>query len=149
MVITETELAIIDAAAYAFAARTTDMDTTTACAPLMVYVAGPLTKGDPQANMLRAYEVAGAIMKGADKYAQAIACFVPHGYLMADAAHPRDYERWMESCMVALERCDVLVRLPGESPGSDREVERALSLGLHVIILDEHCNPTVIGALLG
>jgi hypothetical protein len=44
----------------------------------------------------------------------------------------RSYEEWLRIDFEIIGRCDILLRLPGSSPGADREVEYALSLGIPV-----------------
>ena len=46
--------------------------------------------------------------------------------------HPEDYETWMKLDFIWVESCDALLRLPGESPGADREVKHAITLGIPV-----------------
>lgn len=59
------------------------------------------------------------------------------GHFVHDV-HPRSYEDWMTQDWVWIGACDALVRLPGESPGADREVEYAKQLGRTVYFgLDE------------
>jgi hypothetical protein len=45
---------------------------------------------------------------------------------------PFDYETWLEKDFRVIDRCDALIRLPGESPGSEREVLHARSIGIPV-----------------
>lgn len=62
-----------------------------------------------------------------------------------DERHPAGYERWMEWCLAMVGACDVVLRLPGESAGADREVSEAQRLGkLVVYSIDELQN---VGAL--
>lgn len=44
------------------------------------------------------------------------------------------YEEWMAFGLALVERADAVVRLPGESPGADREVAHATALGLPVFL---------------
>jgi hypothetical protein len=46
--------------------------------------------------------------------------------------HPHAYEDWMEQCLSWVERCDALLRLPGSSPGADREAQHAMQKGIPV-----------------
>jgi hypothetical protein len=45
---------------------------------------------------------------------------------------PREYGVWTEQGLIWLEMCQALIRLPGESPGADHEVEEAEALGIPV-----------------
>lgn len=88
-----------------------------------VYVAGPMSKGDLIGHV-RAAMVAGdkIIAAGGMPY-------LPQVSIIWELASPKAYEHWMEMDFAWIERCDCLVRLPGESSGADREVVHARSLG--------------------
>ena len=95
---------------------------------MRVYVSGPYSGGDVESN------VAEAIEMGQLVYNNGHIPFIPHLFHFWDQhlPHRNVYEDWMRLCMSFLETCDVLLRLPGESPGADREVERAKELGMKV-----------------
>lgn len=92
---------------------------------IRVYVAGPLTVGDWGVNIHAAHMV-GNVLRDA---ALGINPVIPHRKWQDHVIRPRNYEHWMTECMDDLESCDVLYRIPGDSPGADREVKRALELG--------------------
>jgi hypothetical protein len=119
----------IDAAAYAYGLR---YEPAAEPARAMVYIAGPLTHGDPTENAGKAFVTAGWLMKEADRIGLPMGTFIPHAYLACEAVFPRPYEAWMASCDIVLQRCDALFRLPGFSPGSDREEAKARELGIPV-----------------
>lgn len=80
-----------------------------------VYIAGPLTKGDRTLNVRNAMLVAIELIKhGYHPYC-------PHLSHFLQLLNPLPYETWMKLCLAWLVVCDALIRLPGESPGSDRE----------------------------
>ena len=91
-----------------------------------VYVAGPFT-GDELSNIRGALNVA-------EKLRQVGAYpFVPHAhYAMWHLVHPGEYEQWMAECLAWVERCDAIYRLPGDSPGADRELACAIEHGKRV-----------------
>lgn len=91
-----------------------------------VYIAGPYSGGDVEANVKTAIE-AGNKIALAGMYP-----FIPHLYHYWHQHLQQDYEFWMDQCFAFLEKCDVLVRLPGVSPGADREVQRAREQGIPV-----------------
>jgi hypothetical protein len=62
---------------------------------------------------------------------------VPHLSHFRHLHNARPYEHWMRLDLAWLARCDVLVRLPGESPGADREVVEANRLGIPVLVVGE------------
>ena len=93
----------------------------------LIYVAGPLTKGVVSNNIRR------AILAGNELGKMGYGVFIPHlNVLWEIAAGGQDYEFWLDQDMQVLERCDAILALDGESPGRDREVERAREKGLVV-----------------
>ena len=95
---------------------------------MRVYVAGPLTKGDQLLNIRSAVEAGDRIQDAGHTV------FIPHLSAQWHMLRPHGYEWWMRWCMDWLGVCDVLLRLPGESSGADREVERARELGIEVFL---------------
>lgn len=89
-------------------------------AGLRVYVAGPLNgSGDFAENVARAEDAAAKLRAGG------FCPFVPHsnsGWMRRSGMSEAECLAWDFSW---LDTCDVLVRLPGVSPGSDAEVRRA------------------------
>ena len=93
-----------------------------------VYVAGPISVGDTHVN------VRNGMLAGLELIKRGFVPFVPHldygmRFLDPETMH---YENMLDLDFAWIERCDALLRLPGESPGADREVAHALSLGLVV-----------------
>jgi hypothetical protein len=91
-----------------------------------VYVAGAYTQGDTAVN------VAAAIRAGNLLVQAGFAPFVPHLFHFMHMHQPAGYEAWMAIDFEWVGRCDALVRLPGVSPGADREVALALEKGIPV-----------------
>jgi hypothetical protein len=92
---------------------------------LKVYVAGPLS-GNVAANVRAALLAAGRVLD------LGCAPFVPHATWLWDLVAPRPYEDWIAYDLVWVAACDCLLRLPGHSPGGDREVAFALAHGIPV-----------------
>jgi hypothetical protein len=92
-----------------------------------VYIAGPYTKGDVAVNVRNAIEAANRL---ADI---GYAPFVPHLTHFWHLTFPRPYEFWCELDNAFLPHCDILLRLPGESAGADREVALAHKLRIPVV----------------
>jgi hypothetical protein len=93
---------------------------------IKVYVAGPYTRGDVAINVRNAFEAA-------DRLADlGYAPFVPHSSHLWHILFPRSYRDWMDLDEEFLGCCDVLLRLPGESPGADFEVCVAGDKGIPV-----------------
>jgi hypothetical protein len=95
-----------------------------------IYVSGPYTLGDPVLNVRKAVAVSLRLLDVATP-------ICPHLSHLAHLIEPQPYERWMDWDLQLLERCDALVRLPGESAGADREVARAGELGIVVFEYDD------------
>lgn len=96
-------------------------------APLRVYVAGPYT-ADPDAC------TRAAITAGNELLDAGHAPFVPHLAHYWHTLHgPRGYEDWMRIDLAWLRAADVVLRLPGESAGADREIALAQELGIPVV----------------
>jgi len=86
----------------------------------LVFVSGPLGTEDRWPETVReACRLANVV---ADL---GFAVYLPHAHVEWHRHFPADYETWIERDFDALRCCDVLVRLPGVSPGADREWEVA------------------------
>lgn len=90
---------------------------------LMVYVAGPYAKGDTEQNVHNAIAVGDRLID------MGHVPFVPHILYYWHKKFPRPEEYWLEHDLAFLYKCDVLVRLSGESAGADKEVALFRSLG--------------------
>jgi hypothetical protein len=91
-----------------------------------IYVAGPYSNGDKEANTHEAIRVANEL---AD---HGFAPYVPHFTHYWDIRHERPYKFWLELDNQFLPCCDALLRIPGLSSGADKEVALAQSLGMPV-----------------
>jgi nucleoside 2-deoxyribosyltransferase len=90
---------------------------------IKVYIASPYTKGDVAVNVKNQIDMADVLMNGG------FAPFVPLYSHFQHMAHPRPYQDWIKIDLEWVEVCDVLLRLDGDSPGADGEIEFAESLG--------------------
>ncbi len=100
-----------------------------------IYVAGPYTGGDPVINTRKAIE-AGELLRG-----MGFVPFIPHLSMIWHLVEPHDVAFWYEYDNAWVERCDGLIRLPGESKGADAEVKLALELGMpvfEIVHIDGH-----------
>lgn len=93
---------------------------------LLIYVAGPYTHPDPVSTTRVAVDAFEVLVEGG------FTPFVPHLTLLLDLIHPHPADFWYAYDLRLLLRCDVLLRLPGYSPGADREVEFAQAHGIPV-----------------
>jgi hypothetical protein len=90
-----------------------------------VYIAGPI--GKPEAmeqNALAALVYANRLKD------VGLVPFVPHLCVWWDRHYPGRYEDWFEYVVAWLKRCDALLRIPGESPGADKEMVIARQLNI-------------------
>jgi len=93
---------------------------------LRVYVAAPYSSA-PEENTLRAIDAADRVL------ARGHYPYVPHLNHYWHARHPHGYAVWTAMDLVWLVTCDVLLRLPGRSPGASDEAVIAEGLGIPVI----------------
>ena len=98
---------------------------------MRVYIAGPYTKGDVALNVRAAIDAANYIAN------QGHIPFVPHLTHFWHMVAPRVYKDWLRIDMAWLEQSEAVLRLHGESNGADREIERAISLGLPTLYLSD------------
>ena len=91
-----------------------------------VYIIAPYTHGDPVLNVRTAIQAAESLVTLG---------FVPFIPLLTHLWHlvsPHEYEYWMNYDFGWLIKCDAVLRLPGFSPGGDREEALAKELGIPV-----------------
>lgn len=103
-----------------------------------VYLAGPYSRGVPGRNVQEAIYAAGYLIR------LGYAPLVPHLSHYIHDQFPQPYEVWLEICLAWIPCSEAVYRLPGESPGADRECELAASLGIPVVysLLDlQHALP--------
>jgi len=91
-----------------------------------VYVAGPYTKGDVALNVREAVRVSDELLK------LGYAPFCPHLTHFWHMLFPHEYQAWLDLDNEWVACCDVLLRIPGESSGADKEAALAESLGIPV-----------------
>ena len=91
-----------------------------------VYVAGPISIGNFMENIRRGIDAAEDLRK------LGFVPFCPFLDAFWQLVHKMTYEELLDQDFAWIEVCDALVRLPGESPGADREIEFARSLGIPV-----------------
>lgn len=90
-------------------------------------MAGPYSAPDVMVNIRGALDAAEQVVDlGHVPY-------IPHLTGFWHLIHPRPYEWWLAFDIQWLLVCDVLLRLPGESGGADREVDVARANGIPVV----------------
>jgi nucleoside 2-deoxyribosyltransferase len=95
---------------------------------IKVYLAGPLTLGD------RVENVRTAIVWAEYLASKGFAPYVPHLSHYWDRLFPREYKFWLDYDRHWLEACDCLLRIPGESPGANQEMQWAIEMGKPVFL---------------
>ena len=101
---------------------------------IRVYIASAYTIGDTAVNVRKQIDV------GNELIGYGFAVFLPLLSHFQHMIHPQPYEVWMDQDMTWVASCDCLLRLPGQSRGADREVDRAKEVGIPVFFsVDELC----------
>lgn len=107
----------------------------------MVYVAGPIT-GNPWGCVKQATDVFPKLRS------IGLVPILPQLSVIHEMVNPLSYEEWIEYDLDLIENCDLLMKLPGESPGADRETMRAKGLDIPVVEFDQHDMDAGFHALL-
>ena len=92
---------------------------------MRIYIAGPLT-ADPGRGIREALKAANVLLQAGH------APYVPHLTWLWDLVYANSYEAWMRLDLAWLAQAEAVLRLDGDSPGADREVQRALELDIPV-----------------
>ena len=102
---------------------------------VLVYVAGPISRGDLRAIVRRACEAGLLLVRsGVPALVPHLTCFMGQTYDGPGAVPevlPRGtrIEDWYGMSLAEVRRCDALLRLPGESTGADLEEAEMRRLG--------------------
>jgi hypothetical protein len=108
---------------------------------VLVYIAGPIRKGDIWANVAQADRATFALMSaGIGVINPMLSCWAGAGMMWAGEPHPLAHgpfrflgaDSWLSRGLEIVGRCDAVLRLPGESYGADAEVAHAKALGIRV-----------------
>lgn len=92
----------------------------------VIYIASPYTIGNIAKNVSVQIEAAHRIL---DMGHCPVAPLLSH-YLEIHRCRP--YQEWIDMDLALIPKMDVVLRLPGESPGADGEVDLAKKLGIPV-----------------
>jgi hypothetical protein len=93
----------------------------------IVYIASPYSIGDQEKNVRAQIDAASELIDtGYCPYAPLLDHFIHRVY-------PKPYETWLRCDMEMLGVADIILRLPGESSGADREIKEAERLGKKII----------------
>jgi hypothetical protein len=92
-----------------------------------VYIAGPYTGGKWGTNIRNAVEEAEHVAKAGH------VPFIPHTMTaLWSVLYEKSGDEWLDQDFSWIETCDALIRIPGDSPGAEEEVELANELGIPV-----------------
>lgn len=82
----------------------------------MIYVAGPITKGDHPVNIRNGVDAMAKLLR------MGFVPFVPMLDFLVRLVHPDlGYEDFLDYDFQVIARCDAVFRIPGDSAGADRE----------------------------
>lgn len=98
-----------------------------------VYIAGPMTNGSGNSfNMAKIHEAIEMFFRLIEL---GYAPHCPHLTVFCEFMQPHRilYQGWLELDMTYVEMSDVVMRIPGDSKGADREVAFAVSKGIPVV----------------
>lgn len=99
----------------------------------LIYLSGPITKGNRNQHFYRSCEAQRVLMAAGYAVVNPMLSIVMPSAWQADMPH----EQWLKMDLAIIERCDMIVRLPGESIGADMETDHAILRGLPVVLIDE------------
>ncbi len=101
----------------------------------VIYISGPLTNGMSLSHEQCLANVKYPAMVMAELMENGFAPICPHltQHVEDHIGRVLDYSLWMQVDCAIIERCDVVLRLPGASKGSDMEVQHAQELGIPVV----------------
>lgn len=111
---------------------------------IYVYIAGPYTQGDVGQNVRNAIYSADAFANwpGSPNFA----VYVPHLSHLYHLIKPHSHEWWLDFDLAWLDKCDCLLRLPGNSIGADNEVSHAKFIGIPVFYSEKELFDWATGA---
>jgi hypothetical protein len=91
-----------------------------------IFIAGPYTLGDVAQNVKKAMDMANELIN------RGYAPYCPHLTHFLHMNNWQPYQKWLEIDLIFLEKCDAVLRIPGESKGADGEVKRATELNIPI-----------------
>jgi len=94
----------------------------------VIYLSGPITLGDREANFRQAADAQKRLM------AAGFAVINPMLSMRLPGAWAIPHEAWIANDLPIIERCDAVLRLPGISVGAD--IETAFALENNIPVFD-------------
>lgn len=93
-----------------------------------IYLAGPMnSSGRATQNVHKAVKIAARLMNAG------FAVYVPQTFFLFDAISPRTPAEWLVHDLKWLAKCDLVLRLDGESHGADNEAYFAMKRGIDIL----------------
>lgn len=93
----------------------------------LVFVSGPYERGDTIINVREALTYGDAVAK------LGVTPIIPHLFHFWHFLYPHSSSFWMEMDIHLLRNCHILLRIPGHSPGADRECAVAEQLDIDIV----------------
>lgn len=110
---------------------------------IRIYIAGPYS-GENIINIRNAIIAANAVMD----LDRGFLPFIPHLCGFWDMVTPKPYEAWIYYSKEWLLQCEAMLRLPGDSPGSDYECEVARQSNIPIFYSIAELRDSNLGTLL-
>ena len=95
---------------------------------MRVYLMGPIAKGDWMMNLRQVLDAAEEVFNAGHHP------FLPHLDMFWHLVYPHTPNEWLKWDFEWLSVCGAAIRLPGESPGSDKETEKCEDWGIPVFM---------------
>jgi len=99
-----------------------------------VYIAGPISKGDFLDNIRSGIDAGNRVWR---TEGLGFIPFIPHLDMLLCLLHPFTWEEVLQLDEAWLLKCDAMLRIPGESPGADREEAFCAEHGIPVFHSEE------------
>jgi len=93
---------------------------------IRVYIASPYSKGDKEANVNKAIDIANKL------YDMEYAPYIPVLTHFWELCHHRPYEEWLVLDREFILCCDCILRIDGDSSGADDEIKFAREANIPV-----------------
>ena len=93
---------------------------------IKVFISSPYT-GNEEKNVKTQQECANELIN------LGFSPFIPLLFHYQELVHPQPYDKWLEIDLDWISSCNVLLRLPGDSPAADAEVTHAKKIGITVV----------------
>jgi len=92
-----------------------------------IYIAHPITIGQPDRNMRNMIDACEEVWK--------LGCFAYGAFLniMWEVVYPKTEGEYLKHDIAWMKKCDIAWRIPGESKGADKEIDKAIKAGIPIV----------------